>query len=439
MKFFKEKSYISIGFMLFAMFFGAGNLIFPAILGQNAGDNLTFAIIGLILTGVGLPLVGVIVMGYSDAKDLLDLSSRAGKVFGLVFTTALYLAIGPFFAIPRTGTTTFSLGVSSFIAEENQSIALIIFLAIFMGLTLALSIRPTKLVDIIGKVITPVLLVSMLVLIVQSLVSPMGAYQAPAAGYEESGLALTNGILEGYNTMDALASLVFGIIVINAVKLYGAKTKEQVFATSTKAAVVAAVLLALVYIFIANIGATSVTAIGMQENGAGVLTAVTNYYYSTSGQILLFVIVFLACITTSVGLTTACATYFNRIFPKISYQVYVVGITIFSMVVGRVGLTTLIEIAVPVLILLYPLTITLIILGFADKSFGSKKEVYSFTMIFVLIFSLYTTITSTFKIAVPAIDNLIAYLPLHDKGFSWVTIAVVGFIVGVVVSKVKEK
>lgn len=439
MNFFNKKPYVSIGFMLFAMFFGAGNLIFPAILGQNAGSNLTPAMLGLIVTGVGLPLLGVLAIGYSGASDLLDLSSRAGKVFGLLFTTTLYLTIGPFFAIPRTGTTSFALGISSFVPEENQKLALLLFLAFFMGLTLLLSIKPTKLVDIIGKVITPVLLISILVLIVQSLVKPMGSAGEPMKGYESFGTAFSSGILEGYNTMDALASLVFGIVVINAVKLYGAKTEKEIFSSTAKAAVIAAVLLGVIYVFIANIGSTSVGVLGVQETGAGVLTGATDYYFSSIGRVLLFVIVFLACLTTSVGLTSSCASYFNRIYSKISYQGYAIAITAFSFVVGNVGLAALIEYAVPVLVLLYPLTMVIIILGLTNDLFGGKKEVYLYTMGVTLLFSAYTTLASTFKASVPFIDKAIEYVPLNEYSFGWLTIAAFGFVLGLIVSSISSK
>ena len=341
LKFLKKNPYVSIGLMLFALFFGAGNLIFPAFLGQNAGTNLSTAMIGFIIMGVGLPLLGVIVMGYSGAEDLLDLSSRAGKVFGVAFTTLLYLTIGPFFAIPRTGTTTYELGLSSLVAPENTTIAQAIFLAFFMGLTLWLAISPNKLVDRIGTVITPVLLLSMVVLIVASLVKPMGVAQEPTKTYQTTSLAFTNGLMEGYNTMDALASLVFGIIVINSVKLYGAKTKKEVFNNAAKSAIIAAVLLALVYVFISNIGATSVSVLGLQKTGAGVLTGATTYYFGNVGKLLLFVIVFLACLTTSVGLVTACASFFVRLYDKVSYKTYAVALTLFSFAVGNYGLKQL--------------------------------------------------------------------------------------------------
>ena len=439
LKFLKKHSYISIGLMLFALFFGAGNLIFPAFLGQNAGSNLSVAMIGFIIMGVGLPLLGVLVMGYSGAQDLLDLSSRAGKGFGITFTTLLYLTIGPFFAIPRTGTTTFELGLSSFIAPENIVIAQAIFLAIFMGITLWLSLTPNKLVDRIGTIITPVLLVSMIILIIASLLNPMGSAQAPTEAYSTNSLAFTNGLMEGYNTMDALASLVFGIIVINSVKLYGAKTEKQIFSNTTKAAVIAALLLALVYVFISNIGTTSVSVLGLQKTGAGVLTGATTFYFGNVGKILLFVIVFLACLTTSVGLVTACATYFVRLYDKISYKTYVVGLSLFSFAVGNYGLAAIIQGAVPVLVLLYPLTMVLILLGFVNNLFGGKKVVYASTALVTGAYSLYTTIASTFKLSVPAVDNfLVKVLPIQGD-FSWINFAVLGFILGLVLSLVKKE
>ena len=378
-------------------------------------------------------------MGYSGAQDLLDLSSRAGKGFGITFTTLLYLTIGPFFAIPRTGTTTFELGLSSFIAPENTVIAQAIFLAIFMGITLWLSLTPNKLVDRIGTIITPVLLVSMIILIIASLLNPMGSAQAPTEAYSTNSLAFTNGLMEGYNTMDALASLVFGIIVINSVKLYGAKTEKQIFSNTTKAAVIAALLLALVYVFISNIGTTSVSVLGLQKTGAGVLTGATTFYFGNVGKILLFVIVFLACLTTSVGLVTACATYFVRLYDKISYKTYVVGLSLFSFAVGNYGLAAIIQGAVPVLVLLYPLTMVLILLGFTNNLFGGKKVVYASTALVTGAYSLYTTIASTFKLSVPAVDNfLVKVLPIQGD-FSWMNFAVLGFILGFVLPLVKKE
>ena len=434
LKFLKKNSYISIGLMLFALFFGAGNLIFPAFLGQNAGSNLPVAMTGFIIMGVGLPLLGVLVMGYSGAVDLLELSSRAGKVFGVTFTTLLYLTIGPFFAIPRTGTTTYELGLSSFFPESSQTVAQAVFLAIFMGLTLWLSISPNKLVDRIGTVITPVLLLSMVILIIASVVNPMGSAQAPTEVYSTSSTAFTSGLMEGYNTMDALASLVFGIIVINAVKLYGAKTKGEIFKNTTKAAVIAAILLALVYVFISNIGMTSVSVLGLQKTGAGVLTGATTYYFGSVGKILLFIIVFLACLTTSVGLVTACSTYFVRLYNKISYKAYAVGLTVFSFAVGNYGLAAIIKGAVPVLVLLYPLTVVLILLGFLNNLFGGKKIVYVTTVTLTALYSLYATITSTLGVSVAAIDNiLVKVLPLQGD-FAWINFAVVGVVLGLVLS-----
>ena len=439
LKFLKKNSYISIGLMLFALFFGAGNLIFPAFLGQNAGSNLSVSMIGFIIMGVGLPLLGVLVMGYSGAQDLLDLSSRAGKAFGLTFTTLLYLTIGPFFAIPRTGTTTYELGLSSFVSPENMVVAQAIFLAVFMGITLWLSLTPNKLVDRIGTVITPVLLISMIILIIASLLNPMGSAQAPTEAYSTNSLAFTNGLMEGYNTMDALASLVFGIIVINSVKLYGAKTEKQIFSNTAKAAVIAALLLALVYVFISNIGTTSVSVLGLQKTGAGVLTGATTFYFGNVGKILLFVIVFLACLTTSVGLVTACATYFVRLYDKVSYKTYVIGLTLFSFAVGNYGLAAIIQGAIPVLVLLYPLTMVLILLGFTNNLFGGKKVVYASTALVTGAYSLYSTIASTFKLAVPAVDNFLAKVLPIQGDFAWINFAVLGFILGLILSFVKKE
>ena len=311
-----------------------------------------------------------------------------------------------------------------------------------MGLTLWSAINPTKLVDRIGTIITPVLLLSMVVLIIASLVNPMGSAQEPTKTYATTSLAFTNGLMEGYNTMDALASLVFGIIVINSVKLYGAKTKQEVFNNTAKSAIIAAILLALVYVFISNIGATSVPVLGLQKTGAGVLTGATTFYFGNVGKLLLFVIVFLACLTTSVGLVTACSSFFVRLYGKVSYKNYAIALTLFSFAVGNYGLAAIIQGAVPVLVLLYPLTMVLILLGFLNNFFGGKRVVYVTTVLFTGLFSLYSTVISTFKLAVPAVDNLLAkvkFLPV-PADFAWLDFALIGFVLGIVLTFfVKEK
>ena len=247
-----NRAYIAIGLMLFALFFGAGNLIFPAALGQQAGENVWWAIFGFIITGVGLPLLGVMAMGYSGSKDVQALAGRVHPVYGFIYTVLLYLSIGPAFAIPRTGTVSYEIAVRPFLSGGGSEVAQGIFLIIFFAVTLWLAITPAKLVDRIGKVLTPLLLLTICILIFKSLVTPMGDYMPPTEAYATPGVAVLQGFLDGYNTLDALASLVFAILVVQFVTLSGASSKEQITAATFKAGIIAVACLGFVYIFIAN-------------------------------------------------------------------------------------------------------------------------------------------------------------------------------------------
>ena len=364
-----NRAYIAIGLMLFALFFGAGNLIFPASLGQQAGVNVWWAVLGFIVTGVGLPLLGVMAMGYSGAKDLQALAGRVHPAYGFFFTVVLYLTIGPAFAIPRTGTVSYEIAIRPFLANGGTDMSQMIFLVVFFALSLWLSINPAKLVDRIGKVLTPLLLLSICALIVKSLVTPMGAYMGATKAYSTAGVAVVQGILDGYNTMDALASLVFAILVIDFVKLSGAKTKEEVTSATFKAGIIAVACLGFVYVFVANLGATSVQQLGLLETGAPVLAESAKYLFGDIGALILAVIVLLACLTTSIGLITSCAKYFQRVFPAIGYKSYVVIFTVVSFLIGLYGLKTIIVAAIPVLMFLYPLTIAIIALAFLNNTF----------------------------------------------------------------------
>ena len=218
--------------MLFALFFGAGNLIFPAQLGQYAGTNLLPAILGFLITGVGLPFLGILAMGVSGSRNLQELASRIHPIYAVIFTSLLYLTIGPFFAAPRTGAVAFDIGIAPFVSEGFTQVALIIFTLLFFGVTLWLSLNPAKIVDRIGKILSPGIIILLLVLLVMVIVQPMGAIGSPQEAYVSG--AFMKGFTEGYNTMDALASLVFGIIVINVIRSMGVTNKRSIFSSNCK-------------------------------------------------------------------------------------------------------------------------------------------------------------------------------------------------------------
>src|SRR5699024_3529178 len=352
--------------MLFALFFGAGNLIFPAHLGQIAGDNIFSAGFGFLVTGVGLPLFGVLAIAYSGSDNLQDLSSRVHPIYGILFTALLYLSIGPFFAAPRTGTVAYEVGIAPFVSEGFMDKGLLIFTFLFF-------LFPAKLVQNIGIILAPLLIVLLGILLTVAVLNPMGDIGEPQEGYTETSTAFTNGFLEGYNTMDALASLVFAIIIIHAINSFGVRNPKEVFTSVAKAGLISSVLLAVIYGGIMYLGGMSVTEMEIFDNGGPVLNGVADHYFGTFGAIILAGVIILACLTTAIGLVIANAEYFNVLIPAISYKAFVVIFTTFTFIIANFGLDNIITFSLPVLMFLYPLAIVIILLAFTSKLFNDAR------------------------------------------------------------------
>ncbi|MDM5312129.1 branched-chain amino acid transport system II carrier protein [Peribacillus frigoritolerans] len=426
---------IVTGLMLFALFFGAGNLIFPAMLGQSAGTNLWSASLGFIITGVGLPFITILAFGFSGKNDVQSLASRAHPLFGIIFTVVLYLSLGPLFALPRTGSVSYEIGIKPFLSNDVGFLPLLIFTIIYFGVACLLSINPSKMLDIVGKILTPLLLIFIGILIVVAIINPMGEIQSPVADYSDN--SFFKGFKEGYLTMDTLAGFAFGIIVINAIKDRGITSRKEVLGFCLKAGLIAATLLVIVYASITYVGATSVEKLGQLGNGGDVLAQASNHFFGPAGAVLLGLIVIAACLTTSIGLITACATYFNKILPSVSYKSYVVIFSVFSAAVANVGLTKLISITVPVLTALYPVAIVLIVLTFFHSLFKGKSEVYLGSLLLTAIISVMDGIVAS-GIKLDAVSDLFTqYLPLYSVGVGWVIPAIIGGVLGYMVYLLK--
>jgi len=425
-----KKDMIVIGLMLFALFFGAGNLVFPVMLGQLAGTEVWTAMIGFLLTGVGLPLLGVIAFSYSGKPDLLSLASRVHPIYGIVFTTTLYLTIGPLFAMPRTGSVSYEIAIKPFVAEQNNTMILLLFTVLFFGLTCFLSLNPSKMIDIVGKWLTPMLIVFIAILTLVVLFNPLGGIQAPQGKYQAD--ALFHGFQEGYLTMDALAAFVFGIIVINAIKEKGASTKNKLLLIGIQCALLAAIILAVIYTALSYIGATSVAQLGYLENGGEVLTQVSQHYFGVYGNIILGIIVLLACLTTSIGLTTACSSYLHKLMPRISYKAYAVLLSIVSALLANVGLTELIEISVPVLTTIYPLAIVLMFLTFLHPLFKGKRQVYWFSLALTLLVSIVEGLDNSSMNIQWLHDLYVSIFPMYSIGLGWLIPAIIGVALGII-------
>lgn len=439
-----------IGITLFALFFGAGNLIFPVMLGQLSGEHVWTSALGFVSTGVLLPLLGVIALGFSGESDFLKVSQRAGTLFGLIFATTLYLSIGPLFAMPRTGSVSFEIAIKPFIDADNHSIALPIFTLLYFSLCCLLSINPSRIVDIVGKVLTPLMLLFIAILVISAIISPMGELgTAVTAEYQNH--PFFTGFTEGYLTMDTLASFIFGIIVIYSIMSKGIKSRSSILAACVQSSLIAGLLLGLVYISLAYIGATSVSELGIQENGGEVLAKTSVYYFGTAGNIVLGIIVLMACLTTSIGLTNACSNYFHKLTPTISYRHYAVLFSIISALFANVGLSQLISISVPILSIVYPLTIVLIMLTFTHRMFAGRKAVYIGALYCTLFISIFQSLgldelnktlvvgsNGVIKFLITHLATIdtffIKFLPLYNVGIGWIVPAILGAFIGYIIS-----
>lgn len=421
---------LPIGLMLFASFFGAGNLIFPPALGQSAGVNFLPAAAGFCTTGVGIPLLGIIAIGLLRASNPEALALPVHPKFAKALIVVTVLTIGPFFAIPRTGAVSFDVGILPFISAENYDLGLALYSLFFFVVTYFLSVNPSKIVDWVGKILTPLLLISIAILVVQVFMNPMGEPQQ-AGGYYAS-MPYLKGFQEGYYTMDLLATMLFGTVVIDSIKVRGISEGRVLTRTCIMAGIIAAVLLAAIYVSLTYTGATSVSVFGVFDNGAIALSSIANYYMGTAGNVVLCLMIFFACLTTSIGLTVSAGSYLEQVLKyKMQYQRIAAIICIFSFAVSNVGLTKIISLSVPVLCLLYPIVIVLVMLAFMPVK---RACVYRSTLAFTIVFAIIDGLNAAgvpMKTAEALFKDVI---PFYSAGFGWFVPSIVGLVLGILYS-----
>lgn len=432
------KEYIYIASMLFGLFFGAGNLIFPIHLGQLAGNNVWPAIIGLLITGVGLPLLGVAALGISRSTGLFDLSSRVNKPYAFFFTCLLYLTIGPFFAIPRCATTSFTVGLEQVLPENtNSTVFLLIFTALFFIAALLFSLFPGKILTWVGKILNPIFLVFLGILIVVALISPTAHIAETAATGDYITQPFFAGFLEGYNTMDALASLAFGIIVVNVIKDLGVKDSDAIAGNTVKAGIFSCLIMAVIYVAVTVVGTQSLGALPVAENGGIAFAQIAAHYLGFPGLIILAATVTFACLKTAVGLITSCSETFSAIFPHgPSYKIWAIIFSVFSFGIANLGLSSIINYSIPILMFLYPLAIVLILLSLFAKFFANSRYIYNWTICLTLVAAIYDLLRSlpeSLRTSL-GLDSFLAsvgrFLPFSGLGLGWICPAVLGFIIG---------
>ncbi len=432
-----------VGFTLFAMFFGAGNLIFPPWLGAQAGTEGVAALAGFLVTAVGFPILGV--MAVAESGGLKTLAGRVHPVFAFVFMLLIYLSIGPCLAIPRTASTSFEMVVrpvlehlgaldAPFAGWTLLGASQLVYSVVFFLIAYVLALNPEKLTNRLGRVLCPTLIVLIAVLWAGVFINPLGAPAAPQGGYAAN--AFFSGFIDGYQTMDTLAALNFGLIIAMNIRALGIKTESGVVKETVFAGVVAAVIFFCVYGALTQVGGEANALSGGFENGAQILSAAANTLFGPLGSVLLGLVFFIACLNTCVGLIACCSNYFETLVPKLGYRGWAALFAVVSMVLANAGLTLILKLSIPVLIAIYPVALVLIVLALITivwRRLPEFKWVYPTTIFFTAVVSITAGIEG-FGVTVPFFSTLCSQLPWFSLGLQWVGPAVGGFFVGLLLS-----
>ncbi|WP_312935704.1 branched-chain amino acid transport system II carrier protein [Pseudomonas sp.] len=411
MKVLKGQDILALGFMTFALFVGAGNIIFPPIVGLQAGPNVWMAALGFLVTAVGLPVITVVALakvgGGMDA-----LSSPIGKFFGGLLAAVCYLSVGPLFATPRTATVSFEVGVAPLTGESP--LALFIYSLVYFLIVLAVSMYPGKLLDTVGRFLAPLKIIALAALGIAAFALPAGSIGDAQPAYVAA--PFSQGFISGYLTMDTLGALVFGIVIVNAIRSRGVESPQLITRYAIIAGLIAGVGLALVYISLFRLGSGSHAIAMGASNGAAVLHAYVQHTFGSLGSGFLAVLIALACLVTAVGLTCACAEYFSKILP-LSYRTLVVILAGFSLLVSNLGLTKLIMFSIPVLTAIYPPCIVMVALSFVKELWNSPARVLGPVMLVSLLFGVIDAIKGSGL--AHYLPEFAANLPLSDQGLAW--------------------
>ncbi|OUO64694.1 branched-chain amino acid transport system II carrier protein [Collinsella sp. An268] len=425
------KATLMVGATLFSMFFGAGNLILPPLLGVQAGTATLPATIGFFITGVGLPVLGIVAVAL--AGTVRELADRVHPVFSRVFVAAVYLAIGPCLAIPRTSSTAFEMLAPLLPAGISVEVVRLVFSVAFFALSFALAMHPGRLTRLLGRVTGPALILLIVGVVVPSLVSlATGQVQvapAPVAPYDTN--AAVQGFLTGYQTMDLLASLTFGLVIATNIRNLGVTDTGGVMREVCRAGVIAGVLMMAIYGGLAVVGFDLSAALAGATNGAEVITASATMHYGTLGTAVVAAIFLLACLNVCTGLISCCGTYFAEELPRVPYRVWAIGFAAFSCVISNFGLDAILAFSVPLLNALYPVAIVLVIGGMAHRLLDAYPLTWPVTVGLVGVSSVVVSLRDAFA---PGVWVIFDALPFADMGLGWVLLAVVGIVLGVCLS-----
>lgn len=414
---------IVVGFALFSMFFGAGNVIFPPYLGFGAGTQWVNGFLFYFIADIGLALFALFTLLKVGGSE--NITGRIGSVASNILMSAIILCIGPMVAIPRTAATTFEMSVAPLISGVSP----VIFSVAFFVVVLLLSIRQSAVIDVVGKVLTPALLIGLLVLIIKGIISPLGSIVNP---HVDSSFVIVNGIKSGYQTMDVLAALAFGIIILKSAQEKGYSDGRESSKMIRTAAVIAGVLLLIVYFGLTYLGATSASLFSLDISRAELVIGIVQRLLGKTGLVIFAVVVALACMTTAVALVSSAASFFEKLTKgRLSYAALVIIICVFSAVISNLGLDRIVAVASPILDIVYPPTLVLIALSwFGDRL---SRGVCRWAVVGALIASVLSTL-SLYGVSVPIVNTL----PLASLGLGWIVPAAGFGIVAYVIGRLRE-
>ena len=406
----KSRDIIALGFMTFALFVGAGNIIFPPMVGLQAGEHVWTAAFGFLITAVGLPVLTVVALA-KVGGGVDRLSTPIGKVAGLLLATVCYLAVGPLFATPRTATVSFEVGIAPLTGDS--ALPLFIYSVIYFAIVILVSLYPGKLLDTVGNFLAPLKILALVVLSVAAIVWPAGPISNAMEAYQTA--AFSNGFVNGYLTMDTLGAMVFGIVIVNAARSRGVTEARLLTRYTVWAGLMAGVGLTLLYLALFRLGSDSAILVDQSANGAAILHAYVQHTFGGAGSFLLAALIFIACLVTAVGLTCACAEFFAQYVP-LSYRTLVFILGGFSMVVSNLGLSQ-------------P-CIALVVLSFTRSWWHNSSRVIAPAMFISLIFGILDGIkASAIGDVLPAWTQR---LPLAEQGLAWLMPTVVMVVLAVI-------
>ena len=426
------------GLLLFGIFFGAGNLIFPPTLGAQSGEQFLPAIAGFVFSGVGIAVLTLIIGTLNPKGYIYEISKKISPLFATIYLAALYLSIGPFFAIPRTATTSYAVGISPLLAEADKGLGLIIFTLIYFVAAYLIALNPSKILDRIGRILTPVFALLIIILVI------LGAFKyganAPQTATEAYQIsAFGAGFLEGYNTLDALASVAFSVIAVQTLKQLGFSSKKEYISTIWVVGIVVALGFSALYIglgFLGNHFPVTEEAMKGGTPGVYILSQATQEIFGSTAQLFLAAMVTVTCFTTTVGLIVSTAEFFNGRFPQISYKVYATVFTLIGFAIANLGLDAIIKYSVPVLVILYPITITIVMIVIVNKIVPLSKPGMQLTMGLVTAIAVTSVLASSFEIT--TLTNLINSLPFANASLPWLVPAIMGILLSLVLPNKQE-